>query len=140
MKKTIIASALCLAFVFGMAVPTQNAYADSAVVELPNPLDPSQNKNPKAPARSVKAITKSNKKVVFGTIQKVIEAVLGIVGSVALLIIVYGGFLWLTSAGNASQVDKGKRTLAWAGVGLAVVFGSAILVDLVIKALQKGGG
>lgn len=35
---------------------------------------------------------------------RVIEAVLGIVGSIALIMFIYGGFMWLTSAGNAENV------------------------------------
>ena len=128
MKKYITALLLASTFSVGVLFFAPVVYAEdpSNVVHLPNPLDPSHKK--------------SNRAVVFGTFQKVIKSVLGIVGSVALLMIVYGGFLWLTSAGNTSQVEKGKQTLGWAGVGLAIIFGSAILVDLVIKALQKGGG
>ncbi len=128
MKKII--TALLLAAALGSSTlffaPVVYAKTPSNVVRLPNPLDPKHKKN--------------NRQEIFGLMQRVIKSVLGLVGSIALFMIVYGGFLWLTSAGRSAQVDKGKGALVWAGVGLAVVFGSAILVDLVIKALQKGGG
>ena len=37
-------------------------------------------------------------------INKVIKAVMGVIGSIALLMFIYGGFLWMTSAGNDTQV------------------------------------
>lgn len=65
----------------------------------------------------------------------VIKAVLGIVGSLALVMFIYGGFLWMTSAGNAEQVQKGKNVLIWATLGLAVIFSAYALVNFVIKGI-----
>ena len=62
----------------------------------------------------------------------VIRAILGIVGSLALALFIYGGFLWMTAAGNAEQVAKGKNTLIWATLGLIVIFSSYALVRFVI--------
>ena len=66
-------------------------------------------------------------------ISKVIDAMLGVVGSLALLMFVYGGFLWMTSAGNTKQIDKGKDILTWAALGLVLIFTSYGLVKFVIK-------
>ena len=66
-------------------------------------------------------------------ISRVIDAMLGIVGSLALLMFVYGGFLWMTSAGNSKQVDKGKDILTWAALGLVLIFTSYGLVKFVLK-------
>ncbi len=72
---------------------------------------------------------------VIGT---VIKAILGISGSAALLMFVWGGFLWLTSAGNTDRIKKGKDTLVWAVIGLAVIFSAYTLVNAVVNALSKG--
>ncbi len=66
---------------------------------------------------------------------KVINAVLGIIGAIALLVVIYGGFLWMTSAGNESQVAKGKSTLMWAAIALAIIFLAWILVSFLFQAL-----
>ena len=68
-------------------------------------------------------------------IGKVINAILGMVGSIALLMFVYGGFLWLTAGGNPEQIKKGKDVLVWASIGLVVIFTSYALVHFIIKAL-----
>ncbi len=54
----------------------------------------------------------------------IIKVVLGSVGSVALLVIIYGGVELLISAGNQERVDKGRKALMWAALGLLVVFSS----------------
>lgn len=68
-------------------------------------------------------------------IGKVIKAVLGISGSLALLMFVYGGFTWMLSGGNSEKVTKGKNTLVWAAIGLIVIFSSYALVNAIFTGL-----
>lgn len=68
-------------------------------------------------------------------IGRIIDAILGIVGSLALVMFIYGGFTWMTASGNEQSVTKGKNILMWAAVGLAVIFLSYALVKFVIKAI-----
>ncbi len=68
-------------------------------------------------------------------IGRVIQAILGLVGSIALLMFVYGGFMWMTAAGNEERVKKGKDVLVWASLGLAVIFASYIMVYFILKTL-----
>lgn len=65
-----------------------------------------------------------------------IQALLGISGSIALAMIVYGGFLWLTAGGNPGRIDSGKQTLIWSVLGLLVIFGANILANFVISTLS----
>lgn len=68
-------------------------------------------------------------------IGKVIQAVLGLVGSLALLMFVYGGLTWMTAAGNGDKVQKGKDILVWSVIGLVVIFSSYVLVKFVFTSL-----
>jgi hypothetical protein len=72
-------------------------------------------------------------------IRNIINAALGIVGSLALLMFIYGGFTWMLAAGNEQAVEKGKNILTWATIGLIVIFASYSLVNFVIKAITQGG-
>lgn len=69
-------------------------------------------------------------------IVNVIKAFLGILGALALVIFIYGGFLLLISGGNTELVSKGKRTLVWAIIGLAIILSSygivSYLFDVII--------
>ncbi|OGL70505.1 hypothetical protein A3C17_04010 [Candidatus Uhrbacteria bacterium RIFCSPHIGHO2_02_FULL_53_13] len=65
-------------------------------------------------------------------IGRVIQAVLGISGSIALLMFVWGGFLWLTSAGKPERIKSGQDTLLWSVIGIAVIFGAYAIVNFLI--------
>lgn len=66
----------------------------------------------------------------------VIRAILGIVGSLALLVFVYGGFTWVISGGNEEKVRKGKDMIFWAALGIAVIFLSYAMVTFVLNAVS----
>lgn len=72
-------------------------------------------------------------------IGNILNAVLGVVGSLALLMFVYGGLVWMTAAGNADKVQKGKSILTWAALGLVIIFTSYALVNFVIAELVGAG-
>ena len=65
----------------------------------------------------------------------IIQAILGVTGSLSLLMFVYGGFLWMTSAGNKNRVQKGKEVLIWATIGLTVIFSSYAMIKLIFHGL-----
>ncbi|MFH2045965.1 MAG: hypothetical protein ABIK92_12555 [Pseudomonadota bacterium] len=44
-------------------------------------------------------------------IGQIINGVLGVVGSLALVIFIYGGFMWMMAAGSNERVQKGKDIL-----------------------------
>ena len=66
---------------------------------------------------------------------RVIEYVIGLTGSLALLMFMYGGAVWIFSGGNDKNIQKGKDTLIWAAIGMAFVFTSYIIVKFVMKLL-----
>ena len=61
--------------------------------------------------------------------------ILGISGSVILLMFVYGGFLWITSRGDAKRIEKGKDTLAHAVIGFAIIILSYSMINFLIATL-----
>jgi len=68
----------------------------------------------------------------------VAEFLLGVVGAVALVFFIYGGFLLITSGGNDAQVQKGKDTIRNAVIGIAVIFLSGTIVRFTTDALRRG--
>src|SRR3989344_4119893 len=76
-----------------------------------------------------------------GLIGRVINGVLGVVGSLALIMFIYGGLLWMTSGGNDEKVKQGKDVLIWATLGLFIIFASYALVNFIIfKGIGAVGG
>lgn len=64
--------------------------------------------------------------------------ILGIIGSLALLMFVWGGFLWVMSAGGDKMVQRGKDTMVQAVTGLLIVLGAWLLIHTVILAIAPG--
>lgn len=54
----------------------------------------------------------------------IIEAFLQLLGLIGLVLIIYGGFTLLFSAGNPEKVKKGRDIVLWAIIGIAVVLSS----------------
>lgn len=65
----------------------------------------------------------------------VIRWLLGILALVAVSFIVYGGFLWLTAAGNTERIEKAKRVILNAVIGLVIVLISWAIVFFVSKVI-----
>ncbi|MFA4942214.1 MAG: hypothetical protein WC564_01075 [Patescibacteria group bacterium] len=65
----------------------------------------------------------------------VAQWILGIVGSLALLMFVVGGFMFLISAGNSKTVETGKNIIIGAVVGLIIVFCSYMIIKFSMSAL-----
>jgi hypothetical protein len=62
----------------------------------------------------------------------VIQLLLGFMPLLATLMIVLGGFQWLTSGGNEERVDQAKRTLSGAVVGMTITIFAWALVKFVL--------
>jgi len=68
-----------------------------------------------------------------GAIGIVIKGLLGIVGVVALVFFVYGGFMWLAAAGDEKKYKAGWDIMTWATLGLVLIFGSTAIVSFILK-------
>ncbi|MFA5413566.1 MAG: pilin [Patescibacteria group bacterium] len=63
------------------------------------------------------------------------KMILGLVGSLALLFFIYGGITFMLAGGKSEAIDKGKKILTNAVIGVAIVLGAWIIVNFSIAAL-----
>lgn len=56
---------------------------------------------------------------------------LGIAGALALLMLIWGGILYVTSAGDEQKAAKGKRIVTWTILGLIVILMSYSIIALI---------
>ncbi|MBI2426512.1 MAG: hypothetical protein HYV34_01570 [Candidatus Kerfeldbacteria bacterium] len=54
----------------------------------------------------------------------------------ALVMIIFGGLMIIASGGKEERVQKGKDTLLWAVIGLAIVLFSGVIMRFVIAGLD----
>lgn len=74
------------------------------------------------------------------TVAKIIRAALGLLGVVALAIVIYGGYLFMTAAGNEQQAERGKMVLRNGLIGLGIILSSFAIVQFVISRLAVATG
>lgn len=66
----------------------------------------------------------------------IIATFLSLLGIIFLILVIYGGFLWMTSMGNEQKVLKAKKTLSNAVVGLIIIVSSYSIANFVLNALE----
>ncbi|MBU4432236.1 hypothetical protein KKD60_03075, partial [Patescibacteria group bacterium] len=70
--------------------------------------------------------------ILIGTI---INAFLSVLGIIFLVLMLYGGYLWMTDRGNDDSVKKAKNVIQAAIIGLAIVLISFSISYFVITKL-----
>ena len=65
----------------------------------------------------------------------VINSVLGLLGVIFLVLIIYAGFLWMTAGGNEDQVGKAKGLLINAIIGVIIIVAAYAISYFVLHAL-----
>ncbi|MFA6428223.1 MAG: hypothetical protein WCW02_01615 [Candidatus Buchananbacteria bacterium] len=73
-----------------------------------------------------------------GLATNIINGILGFVGVLAFGMFLYGGFIWLTSAGNADKVKLGMNAMVWAVLGIAAIFLAYAILSTVLGFFQTG--
>lgn len=69
------------------------------------------------------------------TIAIINDIVFGIIGGIAVLMMVIGGFRYIISSGDPQQTNDAKNTLIYAAVGLAVAISAYAIVSLIANRL-----
>ena len=64
-------------------------------------------------------------------IRSIITVFAGLAGLIATGFLVAGGFIYITSSGNPEHLDRGKRTITYSLIGLAIVIGAFVISQIV---------
>jgi len=73
-------------------------------------------------------------------IMNVVNVLLGFIGILAIIIILWGGFRWLTSGGNEEKVGEAKKVITAGIIGLIIIFVAYALASFVIQQLMNATG
>lgn len=77
-------------------------------------------------------------------IGRIINIFLGLLGVIFLVLLLYAGYLWMTSAGDPEKVKKAQQTIKNAIIGLVIIASAWAIVSFILNALigatQPGGG
>lgn len=71
------------------------------------------------------------------TIENIVRIVVGFIGIIFLLLLLYGGLIWMFSAGNTDKVNRAKKIITSAVIGLLVTLMAYSIANFII---EGGGG
>ena len=72
------------------------------------------------------------------TISGIINVALSLLGIVAVVIILIGGFEWMTAGGNDDKVGEAKKRIMAGVIGLAIILSAYALAKFILTQLYKG--
>ncbi len=71
------------------------------------------------------------------TAARIINVALGFLGIIAVVIVLYGGFMWMTAGGNEERITKAKQILTAGVIGLVIIVMAWAIARYVITALMN---
>lgn len=74
------------------------------------------------------------------TINTVMQWAFGFLGIVAVLILLYGGYTWMTAGGDADKVEKAKLIIRNAIIGLIIILTSYMIVSMIFNTFYGEDG
>ena len=70
-------------------------------------------------------------------VNRIINLAIGVIGLLAVIMIIVAGFQMTTSAGNAAKVAKAKNTMLYAIIGLVIALLAYAIVNFVLASVFK---
>ena len=111
MKKAFIALSLVFALLGGFISPAQAQYGLQETAES-------------------SGLDKTSPGSIPELVGNIVGTALSLIGVLFFLLMVYGGFLWMTAHGKGDQVEKAQETIIAAVIGIIVVLASYAITVL----------
>ena len=125
MKKSIISIAIMICAVFAVSVLSTASLSGSASAQVSEGINTATTSEMKG-----KSIDGKD-----GLIKTVVNVLLWAVGILSVIMIIFSGFRYITSAGDASKTKSAQSTLIYSVVGLIVAIMAYAIVNMVINRL-----
>jgi hypothetical protein len=125
MKKSIISIAIMICAVFGASVLSTASLSGSVSAQVSKGIDTATTSEMQG-----KSIDGKD-----GLIKTVVNVLLWAVGVLSVIMIIFSGFRYITSSGDASKTKSAQSTLIYSVVGLIVAIMAWAIVNMVINRL-----
>lgn len=83
------------------------------------------------------SLSSTDPRVIIG---RIIQWALGFLGVIAISLIMYAGFLWMTSNGEEEKISQAKKILKNAAIGLAIILSSWGITTFILSRLLIATG
>lgn len=81
-------------------------------------------------------VTSLAEKSVADIVGNVIKTSLGILGSIALVLFIIAGFIWMTAKGDSGKIKSATKIMQWTAIGMAVIFFSYAMLNFVFGIIK----
>lgn len=71
------------------------------------------------------------------TVARIIRVAMGLLGIIAVVIMLYGGFTWMTAGGEEEKVGEAKKMIFAGIIGLAIILSAYALASFIITKLYE---
>lgn len=72
-----------------------------------------------------------------GILATIGNMLVGMAGFFLVVMLIYGGIVYLTSAGNEKRVETGKNIITYAIIGIVIIFAAYLVAQFVIQAVVQ---
>ena len=88
--------------------------------------------------REANGCNKNNGNKVPAIITNILTAIIAVLGVVSAIYVFIGGITYMTSSGDSGKVEKAKKTILYALIGLVISALSFAIVNFTIDAINRG--
>ena len=57
-------------------------------------------------------------------------------GGLALLALIYSGFMYLTAYGDATKMEQAKKNISWTIIGIIAISATSVIIDIILKIIS----
>ena len=73
----------------------------------------------------------------MGVIGQIVKVLLGLLGTVFVILILIGGFKWMTAMGDSKKVEDAKNLISNSVVGIVIILAAYAIAAFVLKEVYK---
>lgn len=126
-KKLLVGLLFSLTMIFSFAPVVAN-------VQVPTLKDASDKFTKSGAAYGPNPITLEN------AIGSIVKTALSLIGVIFLVLMIYGGYLWMTARGDSKIAEKAKDIITMAAIGLVIVMLAYAITYFVVANLSSSTG
>lgn len=92
--------------------------------------------NIKTPSQNEESL----RKYIWTIVMNVVSMVLGIVGYLAIFMVIYGGYQYMMAQGDAAKLAAGKKTVTNAVIGMGLVLTASLISGAIADVISQAKG
>jgi hypothetical protein cdiviTM7_00617 len=128
MKKTVVSIAIMICAVFGLATLSTVSLSNNVSAQVSDGIGAATTSEMEG--RKIDGDS--------GLVKSVVNILLWVIGILSIIMIIFSGIRYVTSAGDASKTKAAQNTLIYSVVGLIVAIMAWAIVDLVVNKFASG--